>query len=105
MKNGMRALLEMKRWLAVVLLLGAACGSTGGGGGQQLSVPQMKFAVMDSVGKPAYCDPDFYPIARLEGEQQNAISLYPQIRAYATTYAAIVAHERLPAAGLTDEQN
>ena len=104
MNDGMRAFLGMKRWLAAVLLLSAACGSTGGGGGPQLSVPQMKFAVMDSLGKPSYCDPDFYPIARIDGEQQNAISLYPQIRADTTTYAAIVAHEHLPPAGLTDEQ-
>jgi hypothetical protein len=64
----------------------------------------MKFAVMDSVGLPVYCDPDFYPIAREGGEQANAISLYPQINAESETYQAILAHERLPSGDLTDEQ-
>ena len=104
MKDGMRPFLRMKRWLAIAMVLGAACGSTGGGTGAQLTVPQMKFAVIDSLGKPAYCDPDFYPIARIDGEQQNAISRYPQISADTTTYAAIVAHEHLPSGDLSDEQ-
>src|SRR2546421_652781 len=59
---------------------------------------------MDSVGKPVYCDPDFYPIARQGGEEANAVSSYPQIKADAEAYAAIVAHEHLPSGDLTDAQ-
>src|SRR4029077_18888346 len=81
-----------------------ACGSAGSSAGTPLTVPEMKFAVMDSVGKPSYCDPDFYPITRLDGEQANAISTYPQIKADAVTYAAIITHEHLPVGDLTDEQ-
>lgn len=69
-----------------------------------LSQPQLKFAVMDAVGKPAYCDPDYYPIARDGGEQANAIALYPQIKADGATYAAILGHEHLPPGELTDAQ-
>lgn len=69
-----------------------------------MTVPQLKFAVIDSVGKPVYCDPDFYPIARQGGEEANAISMYPQIKADTETYAAIVAHEQLPSGALTDAQ-
>jgi hypothetical protein len=89
--------------LLVALAL-AACGSAAPATGTPLTVPQLKFAVMDAVGKPADCDPDFYPIARLGGEQANAISQYPQIKADATTYAAIIAHEHLPSGDLTDDQ-
>jgi len=95
--------------LAFLVLLGVvavACGSVtvpGPGHGSPLSEPQLKFAVMDAVGKPAYCDPDFYPIAREGGEQASANELYPQIRADAVTYAAIVAHEHLPSGDLTDD--
>ena len=67
-------------------------------------MPQLKFAVMDSAGKPVYCDPDFYPVARAGGEQANAVARYPEIKADAETYAAIVAHEHLPLGDLTDEQ-
>ena len=59
---------------------------------------------MDAVGKPVYCDPDFYPVARTGGEQANAISMYPQIKSDTDAYAAIVAHEHLPSGDLTDAQ-
>lgn len=89
----------------VVVILAVACGSTTPGG-TPLNVDQLKFKVMDEVGPPAFCDPDFYPIARAGGEQASAESTYPQIRADSQLYAAIVAHENLPAppAGLDDEQ-
>lgn len=95
----------MKRLALLALLVAVACGSaTGGATGTPLSVPALKFAVMDAVGKPVYCDPDFYPIVREGGEQANAISLYPQIKGDAVTYAAIVTHEHLPSGDLTDAQ-
>ncbi|TMC53930.1 MAG: hypothetical protein E6J20_05950 [Chloroflexi bacterium] len=96
----------MKLALALVVLAAVACGSatTVPVVGSPLSVSQLKFAVMDSVGRPVYCDPDFYPIARAGGEQANAISTYPQIKADAEVYAAIVAHEHLPSGDPTDAQ-
>ena len=95
----------MKLALALVVLAAVACGSSTPTPvvGSPLSVSQLKFAVMDSVGKPVYCDPDFYPIARAGGEQANAISTYPQMKADAEVYAAIVAHEHLPPGDLTDD--
>jgi hypothetical protein len=97
----------MRIALALLVLATLACGSTSPPApvvGGPLSVSQLKFAVMDSVGKPAYCDPDLYPIAREGGEQANAISTYPQIKADTEVYAAIVAHEHLPSGDLTDAQ-
>jgi hypothetical protein len=97
----------MRFALGLALLVAVACGSAPTPAttvGTPLTVPQLKFAVIDSVGKPVYCDPDFYPIAREGGEQANAISMYPQIKADTETYAAIVAHEHLPSGDLTDQQ-
>ncbi|HET6309774.1 MAG TPA: hypothetical protein VFH00_02080 [Candidatus Nitrosotalea sp.] len=91
--------------LAVVALM--ACGSAAGTPkpvGTPLTVDQLKFAVIDAVGPPIYCDPDFYPLERPGGEQANAIAKYPEIRADAALYAAIVAHEQLPSGELTDAQ-
>ena len=82
-----------------VVIVALACGSVGSGGGSvgsPLTINQLKFKVMDSVGVPVFCDPDFYPIARLGGEEANADKYYPQIKADAELYAAIVAHEHLP---------
>ncbi len=98
----------MRLKLAVAIVLFAvACGSpggTGGGGsvGSPLSIDQLKFKVMDAVGDPLYCDPDFYPIARLGGEESNADAYYSQIRANPQQYAAIVAHEHLPSGELNE---
>jgi len=96
----------MRIALALALLATTACGSVNPSpvSGSPLNVTQLKFAVMDAVGRPVYCDPDFYPIAREGGEQASAISTYPQMKADAETYAAIVAHEHLPYADLTDAQ-
>lgn len=92
--------------LAVLAVLSTlACGSAAPTPvGMPLGVTHLKFSVMDAVGKPVYCDPDFYPIARPGNEQGNAITKYPEIRADAEMYSAIVAHEHLPSGELTDEQ-
>jgi hypothetical protein len=96
----------VKRFAAsLALLFSIACGSAGVSPvGAPLSVNALKFKVMDSLGTPVYCDPDFYPIAREGGEQANAITQYPQIQAQPDLYAAIVAHEHLPLSALTDAQ-
>src|SRR5690349_4035580 len=97
----------MRLALALLVVVGVACGSASPGPGpvgSPLNTTQLKFAVMDSVGKPASCDPDFYPIARQGGEQAAAIANYPTIKSDAEMYAAIIAHEHLPAGELTDEQ-
>src|SRR5437870_10608175 len=96
----------MRLALAALVVATVACGSAtpAPAVGTPLNATQLKFAVMDAVGKPVYCDPDFYPIAREGGEQANAISTYPQIKADTGAYAAIVAHEYLPSGDLTDAQ-
>jgi hypothetical protein len=95
----------MKFLAPLLLLVAVACGSLGPVAGAPLSEPQLEFKVMDAVGKPLWCDPDFYPLARAGGEQASAIARYPEIKADATTYAAIVAHEHLPSSGdLTDAE-
>ena len=82
-----------------------ACGSAAGTVvGSPLSVNQLKFKVLDAVGAPIYCDPDFYPVARSDGEKTNALARYSEIKADAELYSAIVAHENLPSGELTDDQ-
>jgi len=96
----------IKHWAALLLVFGiAACGSAAGTSiGSPLSVNQLEFKVLDEVGPPVYCDPDFYPIARLDGEKTNALAKYSEIKSDAELYATIVAHEHLPSGDLTDDQ-
>ena len=97
---------SMKRALvAVVAVLGIACGSSAPAptpGGPPLTISQLKFRVLDSVGVPVYCDPDIYPIARDGGEQANAIAKYPEIQADKELYSAIIAHEHLSETDVSD---
>ena len=65
---------------------------------------QLEFKVMDAVGLPVFCDPDYYPVARAGGEEASAAAEYPKLRAQPDLYAAIVAHEGLPSGELTDAQ-
>jgi hypothetical protein len=69
-----------------------------------MTIDQLKFQVIDKVGTPNFCDPDFYPVARLGGEESNAIKMYPQIQGNSELYAAIIAHQHLPSGDLTDAQ-
>ncbi|MGH7760843.1 MAG: hypothetical protein ACREOY_05430 [Candidatus Dormibacteraceae bacterium] len=92
--------------MALLLLSCAACGAITPAPvvGTPLTVSALKFKVMDSVGKPVYCDRDSYPIARDGGEQASALAQYTAIKADTEVYAAIVAHENLPSGDLTDGQ-
>src|SRR6266849_3919964 len=96
----------MRCLLGLLVAATLACGSAAPAPvvGSPLNLTQLKFAVLDTAGKPVYCDPDFYPLAREGGEQANAISTYPQIKADAEVYGAIVVHEDLPSGELTDAQ-
>src|SRR5713226_1599768 len=89
---------------AVGIVAWGAAGSGGSGVGSPQSIDQLKFAVMDSAVKPAYCDPDFYPIVREGGEQASALARYPQIQADNEVFMAILSHEHLPSGNLTDAQ-
>lgn len=95
----------MRSLVALLVLMSVACGPSPApapASGPPLSVPQLKFAVIDTLGRPVYCDPDFYPIGR--PEMPSALAQYPTIKADTETSDAIVAHEHLPSGDLTDDQ-
>ena len=56
-----------------------------------LDRPELRYRLVDQLGRPLFCDPDFYPIARSD-EALLARQHLAAIRADAPTYAAIVAH-------------
>jgi hypothetical protein len=70
---------------------------------QPLTAPQLKYRVMDDVGRPWFCDPDFFPVGRGD-ETARAKEKQPEIQKDAETFAAIVAHLKLTAPPYTDDQ-
>jgi hypothetical protein len=64
---------------------------------QSLTVPQLKYRVMDQLGRPWFCDPDFFPVGRGD-EGQRAQEKLTEIQKDADTFSAIVAYLRLPSA-------
>ena len=90
------------RLVIALALMAAACGGglaspTPSPSPQALTVPQLKYRVMDQLGRPWFCDPDFFPVGRGD-EGQRAQEKLPEIQKDADTFNAIVAHLGLPTA-------
>lgn len=73
--------------LALVLLL-LACGGPAAPG-PALSEAELKYRIFDQIGRPWYCDPDLYPIARGD-EKEMALARFPEIARDSETYRAIL---------------
>jgi hypothetical protein len=90
----------MKLLVALALLL-ASCGGGAAPAGatptpapSPLGIVDLKFRVFDAVGRPWYCDPDFFPVARAD-EKELARQRLPEIVQETDTYAGILRHESL----------
>ena len=71
-----------------------------------LPVVELKYRVFDQVGRPWYCDPDFYPVARAD-ETEIARQRLPDMQRETETFAAILRHNGVPtgaALSLGDDQ-
>lgn len=97
----------MRRLLIALALLATACGGPGAvptPAPSPLPAVELKYRVFDQVGRPWYCDPDFYPLARAD-EADLARQHLAEMQRDADTYAAILRHNALaPGAALTDQQ-
>lgn len=94
------------RFVLVAAVVLAACGAgvvTPTASPQPLTVPQLKYRVIDEVGKPQFCDRDFYPIAR-QDEREIAQQRFPELQRDAETFAVIVARLKLAAPYTADQQ-
>jgi hypothetical protein len=45
--------------------------------GERLGATQLKYVLIDAFGRPFFCDPDYYPVAR-DDEQQKALEWFGQ---------------------------
>jgi hypothetical protein len=94
------------RLVVLVAVLGMACGVPAAqptATPSPLPVVELKYRVFEHVGRPWYCDPDYYPIQR-EDEAVAADRRLPEIQGDAETYAAILRHNGLSGAPVTADQ-
>lgn len=88
--------------VALVLLLLAAC-APATPPGPALSVPQLKERVFAEVGRPWYCDPDFYPLGRGD-ERAIAVQRFPEVQRDPETFQTILRQLGLAAAATDDQK-
>lgn len=107
--SGPRQASQMKLpWVALAVVV-VACGGAGVSAvptppPSPFPVVELKYRVFDQVGRPWYCDRDFYPIARAD-EKVLARQRLPEMQKDADTWSAILAHDALGAgAALSDDQ-
>ncbi len=99
----------MRALLATLTLLLSACAapavlSSPTPAPSPLPVVELRYRIFDQVGRPWYCDSDFFPIARAD-EKDLARQRLPEMQRDADTYAAILRHNSLSAGTtLTDDQ-
>ncbi len=99
----------MRGLMVSLVLIAAACEAPGSAPSpappaSPLPVVELKYRVFDQVGRPWYCDPDFYPIARAN-EADLARQRLPDMQKDPALYAVILAHNGLPAGvALTDAE-
>jgi hypothetical protein len=74
------------------------------GGGPELSTVELRLKVEDAFGRPTYCDPDSYPVGRLVSPAEKAQRFIQLQQTDGPGVAAVAAHDRLPASGLTADQ-
>jgi hypothetical protein len=91
--------------LATALIL-AGCGAgvtTPTPSPQPLTAAQLKYRVIDELGRPIFCDPDFYPVARAD-EADLARQRFPDLEKDTETFTAIVARLKLTGPAYTADQ-
>lgn len=96
----------MRLLVLVLALMLAACGNPFASptpSPQPLTVAQLKYRVIDELGRPLFCDPDFYPIARAD-EADLARQRFPELQRDTETFPVIVARLKLASPYSADQQ-
>lgn len=84
------------RWLLALAVVTAACGAPAvlaspTPAASPLPVAELKYRVFEQVGRPWFCDPDFFPVARAD-ELELARQRLPDMERDAESFPAILRH-------------
>ena len=62
---------------------------------EKISLPQLRYRLVERFGHPWFCDPDFYPVGNPTREQALAIAVFPVIREDDAAFTEIKKHLNL----------
>lgn len=79
-----------------VIMIGILVGCHSGTAPSQYSQPELEYRLISNFGDVFYCDPDYYPVARVGQEEQNALDQFSVIRSNQAEFSAILKHLDLP---------
>lgn len=89
--------------VAFLLMCLTGCGSVKyDGGTQPLTTPELKYSLIDKIGRPLFCGP---PVVRVPSDGEAAQEVAALRAQDAATFDAIVRHEKLDAAHLTADDD
>ena len=87
----------------MLVLALTACGSVKYGGvSQSLTTPDLKYRLIDTIGAPLFCGP---PVVRMPSDDEASQEVAALRSQDATSFDAIVHHEKLDAAHLTADDD
>ena len=87
----------------MLVLALTACGSVKYGGmSQPLTTPELKYRLIDTIGPPLFCGP---PVVRMPSDDEASQEVAALRSQDATSFDAIVHHEKLDAAHLTADDD
>ncbi len=87
----------------MLVLALTACGSVKYGGvSQPLTTPDLKYRLIDTIGAPLFCGP---PVVRMPSDDEASQEVAALRSQDATSFDAIVHHEKLDAAHLTADDD
>ena len=94
----------MRRLIVAALLLAlTACGSVKySGSTQPLTTPELKYRLIDTIGRPLFCGP---PVVRIPSDGEAAKEAAALRSQDPATFDTIVRHEKLDAAHLTADDD
>lgn len=61
----------------------------------KISSAELKYHLLENIGKIFYCDPDIYPVVRAGAEEEHALEQFPDIQKNTEEFQAILRHTNL----------
>lgn len=85
-----------------LILQSETCDHLTTGNDENMSPTQLKYKLIDSLGDVAFCDPDYFPVARPALEMQHAIELFDSVKVQKEEFSEISSRLKMSAENYSD---